>query len=82
MADQLAVAIDNANLFAQSQEALQLERRAYSDTSSKRLVSVVRFPDRQQGLQLPRHACRSHSPRHGLVSRNGAGILAGDDSVG
>lgn len=30
MADQLAVAIDNASLFAQSQEALQLERRAYS----------------------------------------------------
>lgn len=30
MADQLAVAIDNANLFAQSQEALHAERRAYS----------------------------------------------------
>lgn len=30
MADQLAIAIDNANLFAQSRQALEAERRAYS----------------------------------------------------
>lgn len=33
MADQLAIAIDNANLFAQSRQALEAERRAYALSS-------------------------------------------------
>ena len=35
MADQLAVAIDNARLFAEAQEALAAERRAYGDLTSQ-----------------------------------------------
>ncbi len=42
MADQVAVAIDNARLFANAQEALEAERRAYGEISRQAWASAVR----------------------------------------
>ncbi len=47
MADQVAVALDNARLFAESQEALETTRRAYGDLSRQAWLEQVRVrPDR------------------------------------
>ena len=42
MADQVAVAMDNARLFAESQAALEAERRAYGDVSRRAWMELVR----------------------------------------
>jgi GAF domain-containing protein len=42
MADQVAVAIDNARLFAESQTALEAERRAYGEFSGKAWGELLR----------------------------------------
>ncbi len=42
MADQVAVAIDNAQLFTESQEALEAERRAYGELSRLAWVEMAR----------------------------------------
>ncbi len=42
MADQVAVAIDNARLFAESQEALEAERRAYGELSEQAWRELLR----------------------------------------
>jgi len=42
MADQVAVALDNARLFAESQEALQAERRAYGELSREAWTELLR----------------------------------------
>lgn len=49
MADQLAIAIDNANLFQQSQQAWEAERRAYALSSQEEWREWLRF---SQGLSL------------------------------
>jgi GAF domain-containing protein len=41
MADQVAVALDNARLYAQSQEALEAERRAYGEISREAWQQMV-----------------------------------------
>jgi GAF domain-containing protein len=42
MADQVAVALDNASLFAQSQAALEAERRAYGEISRQAWAHILR----------------------------------------
>lgn len=42
MADQVAVALDNARLFAESQAALEAERRAYGEISREAWADLVR----------------------------------------
>jgi GAF domain-containing protein/HAMP domain-containing protein len=42
MADQVAVALDNARLFAESQQALEAERRAYGEISREAWEQMVR----------------------------------------
>jgi GAF domain-containing protein len=42
MADQVAVALDNARLFAESQTALEAERRAYGEISRRAWTEMVR----------------------------------------
>lgn len=42
MADQVAVALDNARLYAESQQALETERRAYSDVSREAWLRTLR----------------------------------------
>jgi GAF domain-containing protein len=42
MADQVAVALDNARLFAESQAALEAERRAYGEISRRAWAEMVR----------------------------------------
>jgi GAF domain-containing protein/HAMP domain-containing protein len=42
MADQVAVALDNADLFTQSQAALEAERRAYGEISREAWAQMVR----------------------------------------
>jgi GAF domain-containing protein len=42
MADQVAVAIDNARLFAESEEALQATRRAYSELTRQAWTEMLR----------------------------------------
>jgi GAF domain-containing protein/HAMP domain-containing protein len=41
MADQVAVALDNAHLFAESQEALEAERRAYGELSREAWTDIL-----------------------------------------
>lgn len=41
MADQIAVALDNAHLFVESQEALQSERRAYGEISREAWAQMI-----------------------------------------
>ena len=41
MADQIAVALDNAELFAQSEEALKAERKAYGQLSHEDWIAVL-----------------------------------------
>jgi GAF domain-containing protein len=42
MADQVAVALDNADLFAQSQTALEAQRRAYGEISRQSWMQMIR----------------------------------------
>jgi GAF domain-containing protein len=42
MADQVAVALDNARLFAEAHEALEAERRAYSDLSREAWAELLK----------------------------------------
>ncbi|MBN1659550.1 MAG: GAF domain-containing protein [Anaerolineae bacterium] len=42
MADQVAVALDNARLFAESQEALEMTRRAYGEASRQAWGELIR----------------------------------------
>jgi len=56
VADQVAVALDNARLFAESQEALEAERRAYGELSREAWTELLRshsslgFLSSRQGL--------------------------------
>ncbi len=59
MADQVAVALDNARLFAESQEALEAERRAYGELSREAWTELL----------------RSHSSLGFLSNRQGASPL-------
>ncbi|HNT22960.1 MAG TPA: GAF domain-containing protein [Anaerolineales bacterium] len=43
MADQVAVALDNANLFAESEDAIQALRRSYGELSRKAWVDAIRL---------------------------------------
>ncbi len=43
MADQVAVALDNANLFAESEAAIQTLRRSYGDLSRRAWVDTIRM---------------------------------------
>jgi signal transduction histidine kinase/HAMP domain-containing protein len=47
MADQVAVAMDNARLFAETQEALEATRRAYGEISREAWIKLLRY---QPGL--------------------------------
>ncbi len=42
MADQVAVALDNAQLFSRAQEALEVERRAYGDLTQQAWLATLR----------------------------------------
>ena len=55
IADQVAVAIDNARLFGERQEALQATRRAYSELSQQAWVELVRGR-RGWGYRYAQHA--------------------------
>jgi GAF domain-containing protein len=62
MADQVAVALDNARLFAESQELLEAERRAYGEASREawRQIAIARpdlgyLCDEQDAVSLVSH---------------------------
>ncbi len=73
MADQVAVALDNARLFAESQEALEAERRAYGEISREAWARMVR------SREVRGYRC----DEQGVVSlANGTGPAVGSDGDG
>ncbi len=70
LADQVAIAISNAQLFQQAQEALEAERRAYGEFSRQAWQRLLRA-DRQLGAR--------YDPQ-GILSREGEPRADGDDA--
>jgi GAF domain-containing protein len=79
MADQVAVAIDNARLFTESQNALEAERRAYSTISGQAWREVLH---RQADLGYRYHQGRlvPLADRQSQDGRTGDGSKRGTDS--
>lgn len=67
MADQIALAISNAQLFRQVQESLEAERRAFGELSRQAWLEQIRGRRELGGRHDPRGALGiDHRPSHGL----------------
>jgi len=84
MADQMAVALDNARLFVASQQALEAERRAYGEISQAAWQEMIRgWPDLRQGYvcgaQGPAQAIQRPWPTEMVQAGQTAQVVQADD---
>ncbi len=74
MADQVALALDNARLFSESEESLDTMRRSYGELSRKSWTDVIRT-HQARGYRLDQHGVRPIQENEPALSAEDEGTL-------